>query len=455
MPSGTRRRGSLNALKFDLESSLPTAPRVAVPQTQTLRGNPERMAWLVLFGAFFVCIALTLLVPFFGFQFIRLSTEPQLASLQAIGATQDGVTPVRVNVPNAALPLAIKEPASISENNTILTDNTDTSRAFLTFFDSSTATISPGTQLTLQDMRRPRFPWSDLPNLVTVEQTRGTVRYAVAPTWKHPGNPDGRPLQFLVHTPQFDAWLNPGGSYSLVVGTNSAEIAVRDGSAIVRSHDNSREVFVGLGQRVIAQAGEPLAEPIPAAQDLLANGDFASTVTCDPNEAGPWRCYSDQGGDGGSVNGSIGIVTAGDRRALQIKRVGSNQNSAVTGVRQSIGRDVSDFRTLKLEADVRVDAQNLSGGGYLSTEYPLILRIKYRDVDGNEAEYFHGFYIQNDTNNPTTNGEQIPPSQWIPFDSSNLLASLPIKPFRILTIEVYASGWDYESYISNVRLEAE
>lgn len=443
-------------MKLDLESRpLPKSAVVTVPQTQTWHGKPERMAWFVLFGAFFVCITLSALVPFLGYQFVRFSTGSQTALLQAIGVTQEGVTPVRVNMPNASLPIAVKDPAPVSENYSINTDKTDSSRAFLTFFDSSTATISPDTQLTLREMRRPSFGPSDQPNFVTVEQARGLVRYAVAPTWKHDGNPDGRPLQFLVRTPNFDAWLNPGGSYSLFVTDTGSEIAVRDGSAIVQARDGSRQLLVSLGQRVVAETGKDMADPILASQDLIANGDFAQTITCDPNEIGPWKCYSDQGGDGGNVNGSIGVVDAGDRRAVQINRTGSNQNSAITGIRQVIDRDVSDFRTLKLSADVRVDSHNLSGGGYQSTEYPLILHISYKDVNGDGHEYFHGFYIQNDTNNPHENADLIPQAQWIPYDSSNLLASLEFKPFRIMSVEIYASGWDYESNVSNVRLTGE
>lgn len=161
------------------------------------------------------------------------------------------------------------------------------------------------------------------------------------------------------------------------------------------------------------------------------------------------------GGDGGEANGSIQIVEKDNRQAVQIKRANSNQNSAITALRQTIDRDVSDYRSLVLSADVRVDSHNLSGGGYLSSEYPLILRIRYRDVNGDEAEYVRGFYAQNTAGNPTVNGELVPRGQWIPIDSSNLLASLPIKPFRILAVEIYASGWDYESYVSNVRLKAE
>ncbi|MBI4670288.1 MAG: hypothetical protein HY741_01295 [Chloroflexi bacterium] len=441
-------------MKLDIESrALPTTTRVAVPQTQLWQGKPDRMAWLVLFGAFFVCIALSALVPFLGYQFIRFSTDPQTASLQAANRTKEGDNSVRVNIPNVSLPIAIKDPAPVSENYSITTDKTQSSGAFITFFDSSTATISPNTQLILHDMRRPSFGWSDQPNIITVEQISGTVLYGVVQPWKHTGNPDGRPPQFLVRTPNFDAWLNPGGTYSLDVTKNGSEIAVRFGAATVQTRDGSRQILVGLGQRVIAETGKPLGDLLPAAKDLLTNGNFTEKIDCQTN-TGSWKCYSDQGGDGGNVNGSAGVVTL-DRNAVQIKRTGSNQNSAITGIRQIIDRDVSDFRTLKLLADVRVDAQNLSGGGYQSTEYPLILHITYKDVDGDRHEYFQGFYIQNDANNPTQNGGLIPAGAFIPFDSSNLLASLPFKPFRIESVEIYASGWDYESYVSNVRLTAE
>lgn len=437
-----------------LEAKTAVLPRAANPQGLTVAGKPERMAWLVLFAAFGICIGLTLLVPFLGFQFVRFSTESQTALVQAISDRADGVSAVRVTVPNAALPIAIKDPVPISENNTIFTDNNTSSGALAVFFDSSNAQVSPNSQLRLVEMRKPRFSWSELPNIVTVEQTSGTVRYAIVSTWKYPGNPDGRPTQFLVHTPQFDAWLDPGGSYSVIVGDKSSEIAVRTGSATIQSRDLSRQLRVGPGEREIAEQGKPLADLIPAAQELLGNGDFAETVTCDPNEVGPWRCYVDQGGDGGNINGSIGMVTLDNRRALQIERQNSQQNSAITGIRQTVDRDVSDYLSLKLSASIRIENQNLSGGGYQSTEYPLILRVRYKDVNGDEAEYVRGYYIQNDTNNPILNGELITPNQWITVESSNLLA-LPIKPFRIVAVEIYASGWDYKSYVADVQLVGE
>lgn len=435
-----------------LPQGVPTRD-VPLERLYRLNGKPERMAWLVLFGAFTVCISLTVLVPVLSFQFLRFSTTPHTARIQAAPLRPDQVTPVRVTLPNVTLPNAVIDPTEILEASRVATDTTDNSRAFLTFFDNSTATIYKDTQIVLNEMRQPQFSISEQPNSIFLEQPRGLVRYGIASPVTLSAAGSVRATQFLVRTPHFDVWLNPG-SYSIEVNGASSQVSVTEGSAAVRSRDGSRTVLVGQGQRVIAESGKPLAEPIPAAQDLIVDGEFGVPPDCQPNTTNPWKCYSDQGGDGGDVNGSIGPVTKDNRRAVQIKRVGSNQNSAITGIRQMIDRDVSDYRSLKLSAYVRVEDHNLSGGGYLSTEYPLLIRIRYRDVNGDEAEYVRGFYVQNDTHNPTVNGELEPRGQWIPIESSNLLA-LPIKPFRILAIEIYASGWDYESYISNVRLKAE
>lgn len=427
---------------------------VPTERPYALDRKPERMAWLVLFGAFAACITLTILVPVLGIAFLRFSTFAHVSSIEYAPTRPDQITPVRVSLPNASQPIAVIDPTDVPENSRIETDPNENSRAYIQFFENSNAFIFPNSQIVLQEIRQPQFNLSDQQNSLVIEQPRGLVRYAVALPLNLSDDSKARAKQFLVRTPHFDVWLSPG-SYRIQVTDQGSQVSVTDGSAAVRSRDGSRELVVEQGLRVIAEQGKPLADPIPAAQDLLAIGKFHDTLDCAPNSITLWKCYTDQGGDGGDVNGSIGVVTLDNREAVQIKRANSGQNSAVTGLRQMIDRDVSDFRTLNLYADVRVDSHNLSGGGYLSSEYPLIIRMRYRDVNGEEAEYVRGFYAQNDTRNPTANGELVPRGIFVPIESSNLLASLPIKPFRILSLEIYASGWDYESYVANVRLKAE
>ena len=81
-----------------------------------------------------------------------------------------------------------------------------------------------------------------------------------------------------------------------------------------------------------------------------------------------------------------------------------------------------------------------------------MIRVKYRDKYGSENEWIQGFYFDNAEGNPTTFGRQIPRDTWYYFESENLLDTLRPTPLRILSIRVYASGWDYESMIRYVSL---
>lgn len=110
---------------------------------------------------------------------------------------------------------------------------------------------------------------------------------------------------------------------------------------------------------------------------------------------------------------------------------------------------------MSVRATLKVANQSLSGGGYLSSEYPLIIRLTYRDMYDNEAEWVQGFYYQNIANNPTMYGLQIPQNRWYYYDSGNLLDMLPVKPYKLIRLRVYASGWDYQSLLSDIALVVE
>lgn len=437
-------------MKFDINVHPATAaPALPRPRTGGLLKNPERVAWLVIFSAFWVCVALAIALPLSTRYFMLYSMESRPGTVQAISPNQDGGGTVIYTPPNATQPIAIKsDPAPFAEGGTIETDQT--SRAFLTFFDGSTAQVFPGSRLFVDQMRRPRFGWSQLPNSIQINQMQGLVRYGAASATSHPDNPDGRAVHIAIHTPGFDVTLAEG-SYSIEVTAAGSQVVVREGSALVYSLQGDHEVVVGQGERLQATNGQSLPlSPVPAAQDLIVNGNFSTDVL-----GAEWQPYTDPNSDNGGQKGSVTVVTQGDRRALQILRAGAGTNSRVTGIQQQIDRDVSDFRSLVFSADVRLHFQSLSGGGYLSSEYPMIVRLKYRDVDGNEHESVHGFYYQNDDQNPTNNGERIPQDTWVPYETGNLMEGLEQRPFRIVSLALYASGWDYEGDISSVKLTVE
>jgi hypothetical protein len=201
-------------------------------------------------------------------------------------------------------------------------------------------------------------------------------------------------------------------------------------------------------------AGEAPQGPEPLARSMLVNGDFTKPLTVG------WTVWTDQGGDGGNVNGTAERVDEGDRWAVRFVRIGSEPlpgrgNHAEVGIRQTINEDLSDLASsLTLQAEIKLINQSLSGGGYLSSEYPLILRVIYEDVYGSRAEWLHGFYYQNRESNPTRNGELVPRNVWYPYVSPNLKELNP-PPAKIILVDIFGSGWDFESLVSRVRLVVE
>jgi hypothetical protein len=399
--------------------------------------RPERAAWLVLWGAFCAFLVLCAVVPWGVQYYLEHATTPQLATLEVIGGT------VRVREPGTAAPIAVTKTVQLPEGTAIETD--ENSRGILTFLDGSTTILFPSTQIFLRQMRVATFPWGVEPISIILDQTRGRIRVGAAQQVPQGSEPP-RPRVFQVSTSQLVTTLTEG-SYAIEISSDTTQVAVRDGTATVTAQ--SRTVKVGRSQRTLARQSEAPLAPMSAAQDLVVNGDFM-----DPRSRG-WNDQIEIPNTPGAPVGRLSNPLLDNRATLRIERTGSNQTSAIAGILQPINREVSDYRSLRLQADLHVQYHNLSGGGILSSEYPLILRLKYRDVYGSEAEWVHGFYVQNVTNNPTHNGELVALGVWIPYESGNLLETLDPRPFFITSLQIYASGWDYDSYVTGIRLIVE
>ncbi len=401
-----------------------------------MHNKPERMAWLVIWGAFAVFLLVCAAVPVGTRSYLLYSWSPKTAMFEVIGGTP------RVQEPGSIAPIAVTRSIQLSEGSTIETD--ENSRGILTFFDGSTLTQFPNTTITLREMRLSTFDWGQVPITLALEQARGRVRVGAAQLFA-PAQSAAHARVLRIETPHLVATLEEG-SYAVDVLADSSQLTANNGTAEVTAQGAS--VTLARGQRTVVTRGNPPLPPLPAAQDLMVNGDFR-----DPLVRG-WNSLQEATSPG-VAPGLAEIASLGDRQTVHIVRQNSVQTSAITGVIQQFNREVSDFRVMKLQADVRLHFQSLSGGGYLSSEYPLILRLRYRDAYGSEGEWVHGFYYQNALGNPTNNGEMIPVDVWFPFESGNLLELADPKPFIITSLQIYASGWDYESYVSDVRLIVE
>ena len=424
--------------------------------------DPQKLntlVWGILFTAFAIFCAIIIGVPLSVRAYLYNSTVQLRPSLEAIKGT------VLLHEPGAAEPVAVSMTDPLMQDvprvrdvrpgSVISTD--ETALGTLTFSRNGgqnhqenvlgTVQLYHSTRLTLVDSASPRFAGiSPNPDRITLQVDAGQVRVVVARLG------DKAPV-VEVRTPHGQALLGEG-SYSVRVTEHLTEVVARYGDAEVLA--NGRGVKLTTGQRTQVAAGETPSLPMPAAQNLIVNGSFTDPLPP------AWQVDQYQA-SADAEPGRAEIVIAGGRRAVFFSRMGKNGIHSEVGISQVINRDVLDYESLVLRMDVQLLYQSLAGGGYLSSEFPVMVRIDYKDVYGFDRFWVHGFYYQNVDDYPIQAdlwgnplGEQIPHAVWYPYESPNLLTALgDLRPARIHSIRIYASGWNFQSMVSEVSLIAE
>ncbi len=416
----------------------PADTSTAAPVNSKARVRHERLAWLVLLGAFLTFLIVGIGVPVLTLRYVRTAQAIRDGEMEVI-------RPIVLVLNQQGAKTGVTDMAPVGEGQTIVTDSE--SRALITLFDGSTIQVYPDTSLRIHTLREPRFArygLSQRANDIGIELLNGTLRVGVAlPTAGRP-----RP-NFTVTSPHLEANLVEGG-YFLDTNQTGADITAYNQDATVTSKWGGPPVTLHRGQRTQVLAGQAPQAPQAAEVNLVTNGDFSAATE------GVWKVGMDQGGDGPSIDPSWDITNTGDREALQFTRTGSEfapgrGNHASITASQTLNRNLPDpYTSLKLRAEVRVNEQSLSGGGYLDTEYPLLLRVVYKDAYGSEHEWWRGFYIQNTAGNPTSHGEAVRKGVWTPVEFE--LRDGPLPPFQIVRVEAEASGWDFDSEVSDLRL---
>jgi hypothetical protein len=385
-------------------------------------------------SAFTIHCLLAVSVPLFIRWYLINATVSHEATLEVISGT------VLIWEPGRNTPIGATGSTVVPEGSRIRTDAS--ARAFLTFFDNSTATLSFDTEARLVAMRSPRFGVSSLSEALHLDITHGQANVGVA-------LPLNGPREFRATSAHMEALLKEG-SYSLKVTTDSSRIIVHLGTAQVGAQGATVELK--QRERTTVGEGQQPEQPIAAAQNLLVNGSFIEDLSVG------WQAYNEQGGDGGDIDGEITVEELPDAvsRAVRFFREGSMGNHCETVIRQDLNEEISDLATsISLYLKLRLLNQSLSGGGYLSSEYPLMIRLEYEDVYGSEGHWTHGFFYHNQENNPTMYGERVTYNTWVDYASGNILETIYPRPARLKSLLIYASGWDYESMVTDVSLVVE
>jgi hypothetical protein len=400
-----------------------------------MKRTPEQVAWIVLLASFFLFCFIVVAVPLSVRWYVLHAEQGRQATVEALA----GTVVVEPPTGRGPTPLGEGQRLVVPEGTAIRLDRN--SEATVTFFDHSFMRLFEESSVRLDRLRTPRYAVSSLPNSVRLYLAGGRVQIGTAISLT-------APLDFIATTPQGELHLAADGSYALEATNTRSDLVVYRGQA--HAIAAGVDVSVSSSQRTQITFNSPPQPPTGMARNLLTNGGFQ-----EPLSQG-WRVFNDQGADGGNIDGQVDVVVDEGQRAAEFTRTGGQGNHCETVLEQSLDQKLPDqASSLVVRAMVKVRYQSLSGGGYLSSEYPLMIRLTYRDVYDSETEWVQGFYYENETGNPTMYGLQIPQDRWYYFESENLLEKLPIRPFRVMRLRVYASGWDYESLISDINLVVE
>jgi hypothetical protein len=408
-----------------------------------MRRNPERLAWTVLGISLLICVTLAISVPLAIHSFINDTTDVSRIKLEV----QQGTVLVRR--------LGTDDPIGVTtqldnllEGATIHAD--ENVQAFLTIESPSDGAtlmivqIYGSTNLAISLARSPRFQASGLPHREALTIDGGRLRVTVSPDV-------ARSTDVHIISPQATTVLHEG-SGSFDVTNDELQVTVHDGTAEVSAQGAT--VTLTQSQRTQVVLGQPPVGVLSPERNLITNGNFRDILT------GTWEVSNDLQ-QASEPPGSVSILAESGRRLAVFDRTGDYH--AETDLKQTINRDVQDFRSLKLHFVVQVSNQDVPVCGQAGSECPLMLRIDYKDTNGTDRSYIQGFYNLLDPNNVNPNYctscgsriEHIHVQKDFPYtyELGDLMKLL--QPTQITAITFYASGHSYRSAVAEIELLGE
>jgi hypothetical protein len=406
-----------------------------------MRESPERVAWTILLISFAIFCLLAVTIPLGIRQFTVTAAERQPARVTAYGGA------ILMQTAESEAPTAIR-PTELDreiQEGTILTTESS-SQAVVWLFDASNLLVRNNSQVAILKTQTPRFNSSPRPAIIEMEVLNGKVIVGVA------SPPQDRSRQFQVHTPHGTILLEEG-NYSVSVTETETEVGVRTVRAVghAKLQSAGESITLGLGERGRIEAGRSPEGPLPGEHNLLVNGDFQQPLSTG------WILWENHEKKE-EEPGTGGIETVDGDQVVHFVRQGGNQQHAENGILQELDLDVRDASSLGVRLNVRLIHQSLSGGGWLSSEFPLMVRLRFRDANGREHDWVRGFYYANwedlsVRDDEWSRGILIPQDLWHSFEAGNLMLSLgDQKPAHLISLSVYASGHDYESMVSDVGI---
>ena len=403
-----------------------------------------RQARLILWIAFATFVVLATGIPLGINWYLENATRPMAIRVEAVKGT------ALVMQGKEQEPVAVLETMFIREGDRVRTD--ENSRANLSIFDrpddeDSMASIQlrNNSEIEVLRARRPKFRSSSLHRQAHFKLLAGRARVTS-------GIAGEKHLEVAVYTPQ-GAVSIINGSAAIVVNNETTEITARSGVITATAQD--RSITFQKGERVSIVLGKPPSDPVPADRNLIKNGDFSQ-----PLESA-WKVENlvDARDMSNVTLGSVNVISTGGRKAVYFQREAKGEDANLhseTAIVQQINADVLDNESLIFRFDVRLISQSLPGGGIQSSEFPMMVRIDFIDINGHPQFWTHGFYMIDPIENwPLRDGEKIPGLVWYAYESPDFIKSENFpRPAVVTSVRVYASGHNYRSQAADIELIA-
>jgi hypothetical protein len=387
----------------------------------------ERRAWLILWVAFASFCAVVFAAIKFGVDYISTAEVDQGAQITASRGQ------LVFSLPGSSDKTLVGTRTELGVGTTLTLDRSSPSSADLQLFDDSTIKVLGGASVELTRMDLGRFINQ---HSLVLTQSSGPIRYAT-----------GGPMDVVV--PSGLVQLAGHGDYTIWIDGDITRVLVYGGEAHMSASGSA--VTVTDGRQAEIDAQHQVHQPVPRQTTLLANADFAQH---DQN----WETLDvlDTKLD---VNGSRfwvpGPADVPQSSALRVVRESLKSEHGETGLVQKLDRDVSGFRHLWLQAMVRVDYADLSGGGTRNSEYPMMMRLQYEGpVEGTRPDWAIGFYYSNQDGRtvPDWLGKLWPQGEWKQYEVDLMSVDTSSVPFRLLEFAVMGQGHSYDARIANINL---
>lgn len=414
------------------------------------RENPERLAWVVILLSFAVFLSLAVTIPWvvgYTIQYLPVNQsaqlDPSLESFFSVYLPKSGdAIAVTGAVSKTITAGSVIEAASDATQGTLslISDEEDKTAQIL-----GSVQIYSGTTIKILRLSRPFFKgWSSEPYQAELFLERGQARIFT-------NSGKARPLAVKLETPHGTVTLATG-SYQISVEEARTNVTVIAGSATLMHGDERKLVLTG-GLRAWMETGALAPGATSSMQNLIRNGSFT------PPALDSWQSY--QGPEGNPEPGSVSFIEREGRKVAYFIHQASENGHNEVGITQLIDKKVDVYDSLLLQLDVNILFQNLPGAGYMNTEFPVRVQLNYTDQYGKDLTWGYGFYYRSpEPPGPSEviGGEQILQAQWHTYSSPNLMELLEqegTRPSHINSIRIYASGWNYQSLVSEVSLSAE